>query len=93
MNAGLQTYSNVEIGELDCDVFDSFVGSCQEMNACNQYLKKIPLNTGSHSPVSHGLYKLNLCPWFASLGQEDFLITNLDDMKTSQAVQHTVQKV
>jgi hypothetical protein len=92
-DCGLIPYWNIGRGELDQDVFDSFVGSYQETKAWNRYLKQIPLNTGSHSPVSRGLYELNLRPWFASFDQEDFLILNLDDMKKSQGVLHTVQKV
>jgi hypothetical protein len=90
-DCGLLPYWNIERGELDQDSFDAFVSSEEEKKAWYVYLQQIPLNTGSHSPVSRGLYELNLRPWFASFDKEDFLILNLDDMK--QNVQCTVQKV
>jgi hypothetical protein len=90
-DCGLLPYWNIERGELDQDLFDEFVSSEEENKAWNVYLQQIPLNIGSHSIVSRGLYELNLRPWFANFDKEDFLILNLDDMERNAS--RTMQKV
>jgi hypothetical protein len=90
-DCGLLPYWNIERGEMDQDLFDKFVCSEEENKAWNVYLQQIPLNIGSHSIVSRGLYELNLRPWFANFDKEDFLILNLDDMERNAS--RTMQKV
>ena len=89
---GLIPYWNLSKGTVDQDSFDSFVGSSKESEAWNRYLQDIPMNTGSHSLVSRGMYELQLRPWFAAFPPEDFLVFKLDDLK-NDGVQSTMNQV
>jgi hypothetical protein len=89
---GLIPYWNVDAGTIDHAIFDSFVGSSHELESWNRYLQDIPMNTGSHSIVSRGMYELQLRPWFAAFPRDDFVVLKLDDLKNG-GVQSTMNQV
>lgn len=98
---GLIPYWDEVSHTVDRTLFDTFVGSKEEDEAWTRYLTKhIPLNRGSHSLVSRGMYELNLRDWFRAFPREDFLVLKLEDMANSSSsgdeegngVQRTVSK-
>jgi hypothetical protein len=92
-DCGLIPYWNAEEGAVDQDVFDSFAGSPEELQAWNRYLKDIPMNTGSHSLVSRGMYALQMRPWLEAFCRDDFLVFHLDALKSKEGVQRTMNQV
>eukprot|EP00579_Thalassiosira_antarctica_P002802 CAMPEP_0201878150 /NCGR_PEP_ID=MMETSP0902-20130614/9396_1 /ASSEMBLY_ACC=CAM_ASM_000551 /TAXON_ID=420261 /ORGANISM="Thalassiosira antarctica, Strain CCMP982" /LENGTH=685 /DNA_ID=CAMNT_0048405757 /DNA_START=45 /DNA_END=2099 /DNA_ORIENTATION=+ len=78
---GLLPYWDVESKTLDRGVFDTFIDSPEEDEAWERYVTtRIPLNTGSYSPLARGLYALQCRPWFRSFAREKFLVMKLEDM-------------
>jgi hypothetical protein len=58
-SCGLIPYWNIDTAEMDLAKFDSFCGSQQEDEAWDLYMSKhIPLNKGSHSLITRGMYEL-----------------------------------
>ena len=81
---GLLPYWDVESKTLDRDLFDSFIDSREEDEAWERYVTtRIPLNTGSYSPLARGLYALQCRQWFRSFARDKFLVMKLEDMSTS----------
>jgi hypothetical protein len=91
---GLIPYWNIQEGFFNQSLFNKFVGSNEEHVAWDKYLEDcVPLHTGSHSPISRGMYELNLRPWLEKFDSNQFLILKLEDMKKSSGVQETMDKV
>jgi Sulfotransferase family len=80
-DVGLIPYFDLEKGEVDLKVWNSFSGSIAERQAWDRLLSDIPLNTGSHSLLARGLYELQLRPWFQFFPRERFLILQLEDFR------------
>ncbi|KAL7562969.1 hypothetical protein ACA910_018608 [Epithemia clementina (nom. ined.)] len=89
---GLIPYWDIENGAFDEKVFQSFCGSEKEDKAWDEYIKGIPLNTGSYSLVSRGLYELNLRPWLRAFDKSDFLILRMERFK-SDGVSSVMEEV
>ena len=88
---GLIPYWEEKTNTIDQDVFEKFVGSAKEATAWENYLsKRIPLNTGSHSLLSRGMYELNLRPWLQSFPKEEIVVFKLEDMSAKGGVQRTL---
>jgi hypothetical protein len=79
---GLIPYWDIDMQLMDLDVFREFVGSKEEDEAFRNYLQHcVPMNTGSHSLVSRGMYELQLRQWFqSSFSLKQFLILKFEDM-------------
>jgi hypothetical protein len=90
---GLILYWNITEGTVDQELFDSFVGSHDEIEAWNIYLRGVPLKTGSHSLISRGMYDVQLRPWFDAFSRDDFLVFKLDDLKTKEGIQATMNDI
>lgn len=90
---GLIPYWNITEGSVDQELFDSFVGSHDEIEAWNIYLRGVPLKTGSHSLISRGMYDVQLRPWFDAFSRDDFLVFKLDDLKTKEGIQATMNDI
>mmetsp|Transcript_39857 Transcript_39857/g.67984 ORF Transcript_39857/g.67984 Transcript_39857/m.67984 type:complete len:666 (+) Transcript_39857:106-2103(+) len=94
---GLLPYWNVETKCLDRERFDEFIDSREEDEAWERYITtRIPLNTGSYSPLARGLYALQCRQWFRSFAKDKFLVMKLEDMSSSsldgKGVQWTVDE-
>jgi len=88
-SVGLIPYWNTQTQTIDGDVFDSFVGSKEEDVAFEDYLKiHVPMNTGSHSLLSRGLYELQLRQWMKEFDHDQFLVLKLEDMSQSFPQMH-----
>lgn len=78
---GLLPHWDAGTGTVDLDRFKSFAGSAEEDNAWGRYLAKhVPLNTGSHSLLTRGLYELQLRSWYRAFDEEDILVLRMEDM-------------
>merc|ERR1712150_452224 len=79
------------------DKFHSFVGSKEEDDAFELYLKRfVPMNTGSHSIIVRGMYELQLRQWFTAFNKNQFLVLKLESMSNANnscGVQNTMNKV
>lgn len=83
---GLIPYWDLETSTVDADAFDRFSGTKEEDEAWDRYLsRRVPLNTGSHCPVSRGMYELQLRPWLRSFPPERFLLLRMEDMSSSSS--------
>jgi hypothetical protein len=91
---GLLPYWDMENKTVDKDVFDSFINSREEDEAWEQYIRtRVPLNTGSYSPLARGLYALQCRQWFRSFSKDKFLVMKLEDMsQNGKGVQWVVNK-
>lgn len=84
---GLIPYWDMDLAQVDQVIFDEFVGSTQEDEAWENFLKtEVPVNTGSHNLVSRGMYELNLRPWFRAFHKTQFLVIKLEDLEKVQPV-------
>lgn len=90
---GLIPYWNMEDATVNQAMFDEFVGTEQELQAWNRYLRDVPVRTGAHTPVARGMYALQLRPWFHSFEEQDFLVINTDDLKSKTGVRSTMERV
>jgi Aspartyl/Asparaginyl beta-hydroxylase/Sulfotransferase domain len=91
-SCGLIPYWDIANGTMDQDVFDSFVGTPEEEEAWDAYMKDIPINTGSHSLITRGLYELQLRAWYRAFDRGRFLILKLEDL-ANEGVAATMGKV
>jgi len=83
---GLLPYWDVEAKTLDREVFDNFVDSREEDEAWERYITtRIPLNTGSYSPLARGMYAVQCRQWFRSFNKDKFLVMKLEDMSSNSA--------
>jgi hypothetical protein len=91
---GLLPYWDMESKTVNKDVFDSFINSHEEDEAWEKYVRtRIPLNTGSYSPIARGLYALQCRQWFRSFSKNKFLVMKLEDMSPQgRGVQYVVNK-
>lgn len=91
---GLLPYWDMESKTVDKQLFDSFINSREEDEAWEQYIRtRIPLNTGSYSPLARGLYALQCRQWFRSFSKDKFLVMKLEDMsEQGKGVQWVVNK-
>ena len=89
---GLIPYWSIKEGSLNQEVFASFSGTAQEDKAWDAYMKLIPLNSGSYSLLGRGLYELNLRPWFKEFSKSQFLVLQLEKLK-SEGVSAMMDKV
>lgn len=89
---GLIPYFNIETGQIDTTMFQSFAGSKAENDAWDRFLVDIPMNTGSHSLIARGLYELQLRPWFKFFEQDRFMIIRLEEMN-GQGVSRIMDQV
>lgn len=92
-SCGLIPYWNIDEGTMDLETFDAFVGTTLEDDAWDAYMKDIPINTGSHSLISRGMYELQLRAWYRAFNRDRFLILKLEDWKTEGGVARTMLKV
>ena len=96
---GLLPYWDMKSKTVDRKVFDSFINTYEEDAAWEKYVTtRIPLNTGSYSPLARGLYALQCRQWFRSFAMDKFLVLKLEDMSSSSSsskggVQGTVNQV
>ena len=89
---GLLPYWNVESKTVDREIFDSFINTTEEDEAWEKYVTtRIPLNTGSYSPLARGLYALQCRQWLRSFVKSKFLVLKLEDLK-KKGVQWAVNK-
>ena len=89
---GLLPYWNVESKTVDREIFDKFVNTTEEDVAWERYVTtRIPLNTGSYSPLARGLYALQCRQWLRSFATNKFLVLKLEDLK-KKGVQWAVNK-
>ena len=80
---GLLPYWDAESRTVDMAAFEEFADSREEDEAWERYVtNRIPLNTGSYSPLARGMYALQCRQWFSSFPPEKFLVMRLEDMKT-----------
>ena len=78
---GVIPYWDTVTQTVDQQLFDSFIDTKEEELAYEKYVKtRIPLNTGSHSIVSRGLYALQLRPWLQTYDVSKFLILELKQL-------------
>lgn len=92
--SGLIPYWDIERKTMDLKIFDKFVGTKEENYAYRQYLKiHVPMNTGSHSLISRGMYELQLRQWFREFPSQMFLVLKLEDMKAEGGVQRAMDRV
>lgn len=78
---GLLPYWDLETKTLDREIFDKFVDSPEEDAAWERYIRtRVPLNTGSYSPLARGMYALQCRQWFRSFSKDKFLVMKLEDM-------------
>ena len=91
-SCGLIPYWNIDEGIMDQSIFDSFVGTIQEDEAWDAYMKDIPINTGSHSLISRGMYELQLRSWYRAFDRKRFLLIKLEDWK-DEGVLPTMNRV
>jgi hypothetical protein len=78
---GLLPYWDMDTGTVDMAIYDDFVNTRQEDEAWERYVTtRIPINTGSYSPLARGLYALQCRPWFRSFSRDTFLVLKLEDM-------------
>lgn len=78
---GLLPYWDLESKTVDRELFDGFVNSREEDEAWERYVTtRIPLSTGSYSPLARGLYALQCRQWFRSFAKSKFLVMKLEDM-------------
>jgi hypothetical protein len=83
MDDGLLPYWNVETGTVDRAAYENFANSRAEDEAWERYvMTRIPINTGSYSPLARGLYALQCRQWFRSFSRDKFLVLKLEDMVT-----------
>jgi len=91
---GLVPYWDIDTGNFDKVVFDSFINTDAEDSAWNLYLENhVPLNTGSYGLLARGLYALNLLPWLAAFDKDQFLVLELESDLASDRVHDTMQRV
>jgi len=89
---GLLPYWNVETKTVDREIFDSFINTNEEDEAWEKYVTtRIPLNTGSYSPLARGLYALQCRQWLRSFATNKFLVLKLEDI-SKKGVQWAVNK-
>lgn len=94
---GLLPYWDTTSKTVNKEVFDKFINTRAEDEAWERYVTtRIPLNTGSYSPLARGLYALQCRQWFRSFAKEKFLVMKLEDMSanargTQWAVDKTVE--
>ena len=90
----LLPYWNMDDKTVNKDLFDSFINSREEDEAWERYIRtRIPLNTGSYSPLGRGLYALQCRQWFRSFSKDKFLVIKLEDMSPNgKGVQWAVNK-
>jgi hypothetical protein len=82
---GLLPYWDVESKTVDRDLFNSFINTSEEDEAWERYVRtRIPLNTGSYSPLARGLYALQCRQWFRSFSKDTFLVMKLEDMSSEE---------
>ena len=82
---GLLPYWDMEKKCVNKDVFDSFIDSPEEDEAWEKYIRtRVPLNTGSYSPLARGLYALQCRQWFRSFSKDKFLVMKLEDMSSAE---------
>ena len=80
---GVLPYWDMENKCVDKDVFDSFINTPEEDEAWEKYIRtRVPLNTGSYSPLARGLYALQCRQWFRSFSKDKFLVMKLEDMSS-----------
>lgn len=91
---GLLPYWDMDSKTVDKQLFDSFINTREEDEAWERYVRtRIPLNTGSYSPLARGLYALQCRQWFRSFAKDKFLIMKLEDMsQQSKGVQWVVNQ-
>uniref|UniRef100_A0A7S1YTR1 Aspartyl/asparaginy/proline hydroxylase domain-containing protein n=1 Tax=Ditylum brightwellii TaxID=49249 RepID=A0A7S1YTR1_9STRA len=89
---GLIPYWNMETQTIDLDIFHSFIDTKEENDAWLKYLKRIPMDTGSHSLISRGLYALQIKPWIKAYDMEQFCFFKLEDWKKEDGVKRCVQR-
>jgi hypothetical protein len=92
---GLIPYWDIESGQYNSAVFDTFCDSPQEERAWDKYLEQyVPLHTGSYGLLTRGLYALQLRPWFRAFESQQFLILQLErDLNTAGSLPTTMDKV
>ncbi|RLN06617.1 hypothetical protein BBJ28_00002816 [Nothophytophthora sp. Chile5] len=55
--------------------------------------QRVAFDHGAHSYVARGLYALQLAGWLEVYGKQNVLLLSLDDMKTSEGLHATMDKV
>lgn len=91
--SGMIPYWDIETKTIDMNIFREFSGSKAEDDAFQLYLKNhVPMNTGSHSLVSRGMYELQLRQWMKAFPANTFLALKLEDIKTN-GVNEVMNKV
>ncbi|DBA01206.1 TPA: hypothetical protein N0F65_002341 [Lagenidium giganteum] len=59
-----------------------------------KYLKgRLAFDHGAHAYVARGLYALQLADWLVAFKQDDVLVLTLDEMKSSEGLHRTMDKV
>ena len=80
---GLLPYWDMDNKTVDREMFEKFVDSREENEAWERYVRtRIPLNTGSYSPLARGLYALQCRQWFRSFSKDTFLVLKMEDMSS-----------
>ncbi|KAL3817461.1 hypothetical protein ACHAXA_001468 [Cyclostephanos tholiformis] len=80
---GLLPYWDMETGTVDRAAYDDFIDTWMEDEAWEKYVTtRIPINTGSYSPLGRGLYALQCRQWFRSFSKDKFLVLRLEDMSS-----------
>lgn len=82
---GLLPYWDMESKTVDKEMFDTFINSREEDEAWERYVRtRVPLNTGSYSPLARGMYALQCRQWFRSFSKDKFLVMKLEDMSSQE---------
>jgi hypothetical protein len=91
---GLLPYWDLESKNVNKEIFEKFINSREEDEAWERYVRtRVPINTGSYSPLARGLYALQCRQWFRSFPKEKFLVIKLEDMSSQEkGVQWVVNK-
>eukprot|EP00804_Cyclotella_cryptica_P027780 CCRYP_009195-RB/>CCRYP_009195-RB protein AED:0.29 eAED:0.34 QI:0/0/0/1/0/0/3/0/675 len=91
---GLLPYWDMESKTVNSEIFDTFINSREEDEAWERYVRtRVPLNTGSYSPLARGMYALQCRQWFRSFSKDKFLVMKLEDMSSREkGVQWVVNK-
>ncbi|EQC28541.1 hypothetical protein SDRG_13619 [Saprolegnia diclina VS20] len=61
-------------------------------NTFEAYVDRLPKTHGAHSYIGRGLYALQLQIWFQHFPRNQFLLLNLDALKTPESTQTTVNE-